>query len=205
MGDDGYHGGAFMLAANFGFYGRGFQPQTEPQIPKPTVPVDFGTIDSYRFYLNAGNIANLDKTYLKGGNWLFTDQATHNTYDAYWQARDLSRHMKNIRCAVLVVGGWYDAEDLSGPYRTFNATSKLNPETPTTLVEGPWVHGGWARGDGDHLGDVQFNSKTSEYFRANIQFPFFEHLPEGQGRCTAEGRGLRNRNKCMAQFRCVAP
>ena len=68
MGDDGYHGGAFMLAANFGFYGRGFQPQTEPQVPKPTVPVDFGTIDSYRFYLNAGNIANLDKTYLKGGN-----------------------------------------------------------------------------------------------------------------------------------------
>ena len=89
--------------------------------------------------------------------------------------------MKNVKCAVLVVGGWYDAEDLSGPYRTFYATSKLNPETPTTLVEGPWVHGGWARGDGSHLGDVQFGAKTSEYFRANIQFPFFEHYLKGKG------------------------
>src|SRR6478735_5633935 len=46
LGDDGYHGGAFMLSANFGFYGRYFRPQTEPQAPKPTVPADFGTIDS---------------------------------------------------------------------------------------------------------------------------------------------------------------
>jgi uncharacterized protein len=180
LGDDAYHGGAFMLAANFGFYNF-FRPQAEPQTPKPTVPFDFGTPDTYKFYLKAGNTANLDKLYLKGSNWLFNDQAGHTTYDAYWQARDLSRHMKNIHCAVLVVGGWYDAEDLSGPYRTFYATSKLNPETPTTLVEGPWVHGGWARGDGSHLGDVQFNAKTSEYFRANIQFPFFEHYLKGKG------------------------
>jgi uncharacterized protein len=180
LGDDGYHGGAFMLAANFGFYNF-FRPQTEPQAPRPTVPFDFGTPDTYQFYLKAGNVANLDKTYLKGTNWLFNDQAKHTTYDAYWKARDLSQHMKNIRCAVLVVGGWYDAEDLSGPYRTFYATSKFNPETPTTLVEGPWVHGGWARGEGNHLGDVQFNSNTSEYFRTNIQFPFFEHYLKGKG------------------------
>jgi len=114
-------------------------------------------------------------------NWLFTDQAKHDAYDSYWKARDLSQHMKNVKCAVLVVGGWYDAEDLSGPYKTFYATSKLNPETPTTLVEGPWVHGGWARGMGDHLGDVTFNAKTGEYFRANIQFPFFEHYLKGKG------------------------
>jgi putative CocE/NonD family hydrolase len=180
LGDDGYHGGAFMLSANFGFYAS-FRPQKEPQTPKQTVPFDFGTPDSYQFYLKAGNIANLDKQYLKGSNWLFLDQAKHNTYDAYWQARDLSRHMKNVKCAVLVVGGWYDAEDLSGPYRTFYATSKLNPETQTTLVEGPWVHGGWARTDGSHLGDIQFGSKTSEYFRQNIQFPFFEHYLKGKG------------------------
>ena len=180
LGDDGYHGGAFMLSANFGFYAF-FHPQKEPQTPKQTVPFDFGTPDSYEFYLKAGNIMNLDKQYLKGSNWLFLDQAKHTTYDAYWQARDLSRHMKNVKCAVLVVGGWYDAEDLSGPYKTFYATSKMNPDTPTTLVEGPWVHGGWARSDGSHLGDVQFGSKTSEYFRENIQFPFFEHYLKGKG------------------------
>jgi hypothetical protein len=181
MGDDGYHGGAFMLAANFGFYAPFFHPQDGPQTPKPTVQFDFGTPDNYKFYLHAGNVSNLDKLYLKGSNWLFNDQMKHDTYDGYWQARDLSRHMKNVHCAVLVVGGWYDAEDLSGPYRTFNAIGKFNPETPTTLVEGPWVHGGWARSDGNHLGDVQFNANTSQYFRTNIQFPFFEHYLKGKG------------------------
>jgi len=179
LGDDAYHGGAFMLSANFGFYVF-FRPQKEPSPPTPSVPLDFGTPDSYKFYLNAGATGNLDTNYLKGSNWLFNDQMNHTTYDSYWQARDLSRHMKNVKCAVLVVGGWYDAEDLSGPYRTFNAISKMNPDTPTTLVEGPWVHGGWARNDGSHLGDIQFNAKTADYFRANVQFPFFEHYLKGK-------------------------
>src|SRR5258707_10665158 len=51
-GDDAYHGGAFMLSANFGFYAF-FMPQTELQTPHPTINFDFGTPDSYRFYLNA--------------------------------------------------------------------------------------------------------------------------------------------------------
>jgi putative CocE/NonD family hydrolase len=181
LGDDAYHGGAFMLSANFEFYAPFFYPQDGPRTPTPTVPFDFGTPDSYKFYLQAGNIANLDKLYLKGSNWLFNDQFKHDTYDDYWQARDLSRHMKNVRCAVLVVGGWFDAEDLSGPFKTFYAIDKFNPETPTTLVEGPWVHGGWARGDGSHLGDIDFHAKTSEYFRAYVQFPFFEHYLKGKG------------------------
>jgi putative CocE/NonD family hydrolase len=204
MGDDAYHGGAFMLAANFGFYVF-FRPHSEPQTPKPTIPFDFGTPDTYKFYLNAGNIANLDKLYLKGSNWLFNDQAKHTTYDSYWQARDLSRHMKNIHCAVLVVGGWYDAEDLSGPYRTFYATSKFNPDTPTTLVEGPWVHGGWARSDGSHLGDIQFNAKTSEYFRANIQFPFFEHYLKGKGAAPAKAVAFETGTNVWRNFDAWPP
>jgi putative CocE/NonD family hydrolase len=179
LGDDSYHGGAFMLEANFGFYAF-FHPQAEPQMPRQTAPFDFGTPDHYKFYLEAGSLSNLEKQYLKSSNWLFNDQFTHDTYDSYWQARDLSRHMKNVKCAVLVVGGWFDAEDLSGPYRTFYAINKFNPDTPTTLVEGPWVHGGWARNDGGHLGDVQFNAETSEYFREHVQFPFFEHYLKGK-------------------------
>ena len=180
-GDDSYHGGAFMLSATFGFYGPFFHLQKNPVSPGPTVPFDFGTPDRYRFYLDAGNIANLEKLYLKGSNWLFDDQFKHDTYDDYWKARDLSQHMKNVHCAVLVVGGWFDAEDLMGPYRTFYAINKFNPETKTTLVEGPWVHGGWSRGDGDRLGDVRFNARTGAYFRSEIQFPFFEHYLKGKG------------------------
>jgi putative CocE/NonD family hydrolase len=181
LGDDSYHGGAFMLSATFGFYAPFFRAQQNPVLPGPATQFDFGTPDSYRFYLQAGNIANLDK-YLTGSTALFDDQFKHDTYDEYWQSRDISQHMKNIKCAVLVVGGWFDAEDLEGPYRTFDAIRKFNPDTPITLVEGPWVHGGWMRSDGSHLGDVEFNAKTSEYFRSNIQFPFFEHYLKGAGK-----------------------
>jgi putative CocE/NonD family hydrolase len=181
-GDDSYHGGAFMLSANFGFYVF-FHPQTEPQKPHQTVGFEFGTPDTYRFYLDAGSLSAMADKYLTGANsnWLYVDQMKHDTYDDYWKVRDLSQHMKNVKCAVLVVGGWYDAEDLSGPYKTFYSISKFNPETPTTLVEGPWVHGGWARGDGNHLGDIPFNANTAAYFRTNVQFPFFEHYLKGKG------------------------
>jgi hypothetical protein len=180
LGDDSYHGGAFMLSASFGFY-VGFRPQQNPLIPSAIPAFNFGTPDSYKFYLQAGNIASLDKD-IQGYSGLFDDQFKHDTYDDYWQPRDLSRHMKNVKCAVLVVGGWFDAEDLEGPYRTFYAIRKFNPNTQATLVEGPWVHGGWARSDGDHLGDVQFDAKTSEFFRTNIQFPFFEHYLKSKGK-----------------------
>jgi len=180
LGDDSYHGGAFMLSAGYGFYAPFFHPQTHPQSPTPEAPFDFGTPDSYKFYLQAGNVANLDK-FMTGSTALWDDQFKHDTYDDYWKSRDLSQHMKNVKCAVLVVGGWYDAEDLEGPYRTFNAINKFNPDTTTTLVEGPWVHGGWARSDGSHLGDVQFDAKTADWFRANVQFPFFEHYLKGKG------------------------
>ena len=179
-GDDAYHGGAFMLSANFGFYAPFFHAQKNPVLPHPALPFHWPTPDSYEFYLQAGNIANLDKL-LKTPNWLWDDQWKHDTYDSYWQSRNLSRHMKNIHCAVLVVGGWFDAEDLEGPYRTFYAINKYNPGAKTTLVEGPWVHGGWAHGDGSKLGDVQFGSKTSVYFRRDIQFPFFERYLKGKG------------------------
>lgn len=179
--DDAYHGGAFMLAANFGFY-TSFKPFPEPAPPpKVSVPFDFGTPDGYEFFLRAGSLRSLNKMYLKEANPLFNDQITHTTYDDYWKVRDLSRHMKNIKCAVMTVGGWFDGEDLSGPFKTFHAIDHNNPAIPNSLVLGPWVHGGWAGGAGDQLGDVQFNAKTGEFFRTNIQFPFFEFYLKGKG------------------------
>ena len=177
--DDSYHGGAFMLAANFGFY-PWFWQFSQPGTTEPAaVPFSFGTPDGYKFYLNAGPTKNLDTRALQGKSVLFHDQLVHTTYDDYWKIRNLAPHMHGVKAAVLTVGGWFDAEDLSGPLKTYNAIEKLNPGITNTIVIGPWVHGGWARGDGDHLGDVQFDAKTSEFFRQQIQFPFFEHYLKG--------------------------
>src|SRR5450631_2363550 len=180
MGDDAYHGGAFMLAANFGFYSQ-FKPLENPQLPPKTfVPFDWGTKDAYEFYLQAGPLLNLKK-YLEGKSALWDDQVKHDTYDDYWKARNLAPHMKNIHCAVLTVGGWFDAEDLAGPFRTFHAIDQYNPGIFNAIVEGPWVHGGWSRYEGRRLGYVDFASDTGDYFREKIQLPFFEAYLKGNG------------------------
>ena len=178
MGDDAYHGGAFMLAANFGFY-TFFRPQANPELPpKARVPFDYGTQDGYEFFLNAGTLENLSKM-LGGGEELWLDQVRHDTYDDYWKVRNLAVHTKNIHCAVLTVGGWFDAEDLQGPFTLFHAVEKDNPGIFNALVVGPWVHGGWYRYDGSHLGRVSFASNTGDYYRKNILFPFFEQYLKG--------------------------
>ena len=180
LGDDAYHGGAFMLSANFDFYSS-FVPQKNPQLPsKNHVDFDFGTTDSFDFYLKAGPLSNL-RTFLKGDTSLWDDQIRHDTYDDYWQIRNLAPHFKSIHCAVLTVGGWFDAEDLQGPLTEFRAIEKNAPGTPNTLVMGPWVHGGWYRLNGERLGHADFASDTGDYYRKNILFPFFEQYLKGDG------------------------
>jgi uncharacterized protein len=179
-GDDAYHGGAFMLAANFGFYAF-FRPQANPELPaKITVPFNFGTPDGYEFFLKAGTLQNLGKL-LGGQEDLWLDQVHHDTYDDYWKARNLANHVKNVHCAVLTVGGWFDAEDLQGPFTLFHAIDRDNPEIFNALVVGPWVHGGWYRYEGNHLGRVSFAANTGDYYRKNIIFPFFEQYLKGSG------------------------
>jgi putative CocE/NonD family hydrolase len=180
MGDDAYHGGAFQLAANFGFYVF-FKPFDEPaRPPRDFAPFDYKTPDGYEFFERMGPLANAMR-YFKGGNFLWTDQVAHDTYDDYWKVRNLAPHLHNIHCAVMTVGGWFDAEDLAGPFKTYRAIEEQNPGITNILVVGPWYHGGWAGSDGDHLGPVQFNAKTAEFFRDTIQFPFFEQYLKGKG------------------------
>jgi len=179
-GDDAYHGGAFMMAANFGFYSF-FRPQANPELPaKVRVPFDYGTQDGYEFFLNAGTLENLGKL-LGGQEALWLDQVHHDTYDEYWKARNLAAHTKNVHCAVLTVGGWFDAEDLQGPFTLFHAIERDDPGIFNALVVGPWVHGGWYRYDGNHLGRVSFGANTGDYYRKNILFPFFEAYLKGNG------------------------
>jgi hypothetical protein len=181
MGDDAYHNGAFMLAANFGFYAF-FKPRTGLEFPpKRWRDFDYGTNDGYDFYLAMGATSNAKRIYLKDANFYWDDQVQHTNYDEYWKARDISTHMKNVHCAVLTVGGLFDAEDLVGPYRIFNSVARMSPDTPNRLVEGPWVHGGWAGTKGDHLGPVSFAADNSAYFNDHVLLPFFrQHLKDAE-------------------------
>jgi len=179
MGDDSYHGGAFMLAANFGFYASFTEQQNPTPLPKTWSQFDYGAADSYDFFLKHRTLPDILATMTPNQRALLAPTIEHDTYDAFWRTRAIAPHLKNIKAAVLTVGGWFDAEDLRGPFTTYHAIKKYNPGIFNGLVIGPWVHGGWARYDGKSLGRVSFDSKTGEYFRQHIQFPFFEQQLKG--------------------------
>ncbi len=180
MGDDAYHNGAFMLAANFGFY-TFFRPQKNPVLPSGRFgDFDWGTNDGYEFFLHMGPIRNAKTVYLKDTNVYWDNQAENPAYNEFWKSRNIAAHLKNVKCAVMTVGGLFDAEDIMGPYRVFRAVGESNPSTPNLLVEGPWFHGGWSVvGGGDHLGAVNFSAKNSDYFNEEILLPFFREYLKG--------------------------
>jgi len=178
MGDDLNHNGAFFLAQNFGFF-YSFAQRAEDPLHEEIKPYNFKTPDGYDFFLRMGPLSNSDTLLMKGRSPEWTEFLKHPTYDAYWKARNIRPHLKNVRCAVMTVGGWYDAEDLFGPLETYRWTEKQNPGITNFLVMGPWAHGGWGRGDGEKLGDINFRAKTSEYYREKIELPFFRRFLKG--------------------------
>ncbi len=181
MGDDAYHNGAFMLAANFGFYVF-FKPRAGLEYPtRDDEKFDYGTNDGYEFYLKMGPMSNAKKFFFKDSNSYWDDQAQHPNYDEYWKSRNISAHMKTVHCAVMVVGGLFDAEDLVGPYNIFHSVAAMSPNTPDHIVEGPWVHGGWAFSKGDHLGPVNFAVDNSDYFNDHVLLPFFQQYLKDAG------------------------
>jgi hypothetical protein len=176
-GDDDHHNGALFLSQAFWFLASFGQARTGPtstSIAYPGFVPAHG--DGYRFFLELGALPHADERYLRGGVRSWQDEMEHGTKDAYWKARDLRPHLGTPAPAMLLVGGWFDAEDLFGPLAL---NRQLRPGRDRTLVMGPWSHGGWSLGLGHKLGDVDFGSDTSAHFQANLERPFFLHHLKG--------------------------
>lgn len=170
LGDDFHQHGALNLAEAFGFFATFGQSLRNPVQERPK-PFLYGTPDGYQFFLELGRLADA----FEGKIPFWNDLMAHGTYDAFWQARSLPPRLKNIHAAVLVVGGWFDAEDLAGPLAVYRAVGKNNPGIKNVLVMGPWHHGAWEKSPGDRLGMVSFGGPTSEYYRERIERPFLLH------------------------------
>jgi uncharacterized protein len=178
IGDDDHHNGAFFLFDCFNFnmfFGMPRPQPTQNQFKSFTI----GPQNAYQFFLELGPVANAQKRYFKGQNKYWNDVTNHGTYDEFWQARNVLPHLKRVTPAVMIVGGWFDAEDLYGPLNIYQTIERNNPNTKNILVMGPWSHGGWARSSGESLGNIRFDSKTSEWYRDNVEFPFLNfHLKD---------------------------
>jgi putative CocE/NonD family hydrolase len=182
LGDDMHHNGAFWLPHAFNFISGFGKARTGPTT-QGTPGYRHGTPDGYKFFLEMGSLANANPKFLKGEIKIWNEWMEHGDYDEYWQAQNVPKNLTHVKpsVAVMTVGGWFDAEDLQGPLKIYEAVEKNNPKTYNTIVMGPWFHGGWSRGDGQNLGNVQFGSKTSEFYRENIELPFFNFFLKDKG------------------------
>ena len=179
-GDDANHRGAFYLMDNFSFMNTFDHPRPAPWKRYPAVNKDLKINDAYDFYLKAGPIKNLNSTYYHDSSKIWNEYLAHTSKDAYWQARDIRKHFKNIRPPVLVVGGWFDAEDMFGALKTYEAIEKQSPKNNTHLIMGPWTHGSWARPSWEKFAGYTFGTNTNLYFQ-EMESRFFAYYLKGKG------------------------
>jgi putative CocE/NonD family hydrolase len=179
-GDDFSHNGAFLLPHAFNFYiGFGW-PRTEPT-ESNRHPFIHGTPDEHAFFLDIGPVKNLNKRFMRDSVEFWNAMTTHWKWDEFWEARDVLPHLRNIRPAMLFVGGWFDTENLWGALNAYAETERHNPRTSNQLVMGPWSHGQWGGSDGSVLGPISWGMPTASFYRDSIEFPFFRHHLEGKG------------------------
>jgi putative CocE/NonD family hydrolase len=181
VGDDARHNGAFFLLDNFDFTNYFDVPRPKPVADyKELFPLKID--DAYKFFLALGPLKNANQPqYFNGRARIWNEYLAHDTYDAYWQARNIRPHLTGVKPAVLVVGGWYDAEDLFGALHTYEAIEKQNPGATNRLVMGPWTHGAWSRADWSRFGPASFGQNTAEYYRRTLETPFFNYYLKDKG------------------------
>ena len=184
--DDFLHNGKFMLgyfrtfpvfgvqktkAENKAWYGDSFVKQSSE--------------DGLKFYREMGTLKDGYEKYYKN-NFFMTEIMNHPNYDEYWQKRSLLPHLKNVKHAVMTVGGWFDAEDLSGPLNIYKTIEKTSPKAKNTIVMGPFSHGAWARENGKHFhNEIYFGDSIATYYQKNLETKFFSHYLKGNTKADA--------------------
>jgi putative CocE/NonD family hydrolase len=177
LGDDFHHNGAFRLSYGFEFVAN-------LEAGRVSEPFRFDRADTYEWFLRLGGLSNADRLYFRGGRPTWTDFVQHPNFDEFWQRRKVSPVFRDkpVTVPTLTVAGWWDQEDLYGPLTIYQAMERNDSRGINYLVIGPWNHGGWARGDGDRLGPIQFKYKTSAWFRETVEAPWFRFWLKDEGK-----------------------
>ena len=174
LGDDFHHNGAFRLS-------YGFEYAALMETGKTNFSFRFDRYDTYEWYLRLGPLANANRLYLHGELPTWNDFLDHPNYDAFWRQLAFAPYLTRVTVPILNVAGWYDQEDFYGPQEIYETLARHDQRHFDYLVVGPWNHGGWAHGPGDHLGPVQFGSATGDYFRQNVQSQWFAYWLKNRG------------------------
>lgn len=178
MGDDAHHNGALCLADCYRFGSSMYRSRKAPSTKgmKRLVSIDS---DLYEYFLGKP-LSELSAFF--GDTLAFWNKmVSHPDYDKFWKDRNPSLHLKGIEPAVLVTGGFYDAEDCYGAFNTYTQLKKLSPECDLYLAAGPWHHGGWRSRSVSSIAGAWFGEASGEYYLDDIEYPFFRYYLEGKG------------------------
>ena len=194
--DDFHHNGAFLLSyfraiSLFGTYKDTPTDSAWYSFPK------MESKDQYQFFLDKGPLKNLNEYFQyekldaktaenkdRIDDYFWKEIVEHPNYDSVWQSKGIIQHLDKVPSSVatMIVGGWFDAEDLYGPLETYKAIEKNGKDNYNTLVFGPWDHGKWARaGVENYVGNYYFGDSISLKFQSEIETKFFNHFLKGKG------------------------
>jgi len=175
LGDDFHHNGAFRLS-------YGFEYVAMMEGGKEFTPFNFDQYDVYSWYLSLGSLANITTKLAEGKFPTWQNYVAHPNYDAFWQREAVMKYLDRVTVPTLNVAGWWDQEDFYGPLKIYETLEPHDTKRFNYLVVGPWNHGGWRGKTGDKLGNIEFGSATAQYFRKNIETPWFAFWLKDKGK-----------------------
>jgi len=86
----------------------------------------------YEFLLRIPPLAKVNAELFGGKADYWQEIVDHTAYDEFWKKRSVWKFMDNVKCAVLNVGGWFDAEDPVGPLLVYRSIEQKNPKPSTS-------------------------------------------------------------------------
>jgi putative CocE/NonD family hydrolase len=185
LGDDFHHNGAFRLS-------YGFEYVAQMESVRGMQLFQFDRHDTYEWFLALGPLSSANTRYFHEKLPTWNDFVHHPNYDRFWLKQAVARFLTRPKVPTLNVAGWWDQEDFYGPLKIYETWEKQDTGLLSTLVVGPWNHGGWSYGAGDRLGPIKFDAPTARQYREKIQLPFFAHFlkdrPAGIDKEFAGGR-----------------
>jgi putative CocE/NonD family hydrolase len=177
--DDFHHNGAFLEGYFFTFPVFGVQ-KTDTTSKAWYTMLKPNSKDGYQYLLDLGPLKNADQFY--HDNFFWQETINHPSYDEFWQKRGLLKHYGKVKPAVMLVGGWFDAEDLTGPLAIYKTINKTDPNAYNTIVMGPFGHGRWSRETGHTMhSNVYFGDSIATFYQKSIEAKFFYHFLKGNG------------------------
>jgi putative CocE/NonD family hydrolase len=183
--EDFHHNGAFVLTSLWAV------PIFGTPRPAPTaahwwastfaaIP-DSAMAADYQWLLHLGTLANV--TWLPNDSW-WQALVAHPTRDAYWQVRALAPRLRAARRPfppVLLIGGWFDAENLNGTLDVQRALAAIG--APMTFAMGPFGHRQWSARDVARTthGTRVFGDSLEARLQRDVEAAFFRATLTGVG------------------------